>query len=348
MAYNMNEYVDCETIQGLLNEYFIKGDASFNDLDNPGFLQFITSPTNVGGFLQQQISPGGGKLRQVRATYQPRLPESEVSETVTHGCTAENNYGESSVTYSMTHTDGVSFNDTLTITELIENCKDNNWWLMRKIARGINVLDRKLDTKILTQATALVGAFAQGEADVTNDIKVVQTRKSDGTFTDDMLQEVKFALMNAGYTNRHIFGWNETYKYFDKALSGCCGSEGIDYGDVLRRFGVTFTPDPRVETIFGTRHFFAAEAGALQLLTFNLYAGPRGINSIQTEAYTKTVIYSPNTGIPYDISIVDNCGVWSIVIEVAAKLVGLPDDIYFTGDRKEGVTFVNEFFIQNP
>jgi len=69
---------------------------------------------------------------------------------------------------------------------------------------------------------------------------------------------------------------------------------------------------------------------------------------VDDESYKQTVIIDPKTGIPFDFIWSNNCGKISIQVKLAFQFIGLPDDIYPSGDVLNGVTYVNKYRIVNP
>jgi hypothetical protein len=63
--------------------------------------------------------------------------------------------------------------------------------------------------------------------------------------------------------------------------------------------------------------------------------------------YAKFIMFSPRTGLPIDIVLKDDCGTISVVGYANTKLVGLPTDMFASGDEYRGVTFVNKLLVTN-
>ena len=50
-------------------------------------------------------------------------------------------------------------------------------------------------------------------------------------------------------------------------------------------------------------------------------------------------IQDPQSGLPIDLNISDNCGNISITARTVAKVVSVPSTLFAAGDNMEGVTF---------
>lgn len=84
-----------------------------------------------------------------------------------------------------------------------------------------------------------------------------------------------------------------------------------------------------------------------QMITWNLFQGTRGLNTILTETYSQQVIFSPRTGLPIDVMMKVDCGTLHIVMTATTKLVGLPNDLFPVDDIYQNVNFVNEIKVVN-
>jgi hypothetical protein len=230
---------------------------------------------------------------------------------------------------------------------------ENPLWIARQIQRRMDVCKRKMATQAVAALSGLIGKFAAGEANVTGQVKAVQTKKADGTLDTSLLEEVDYACLNAGYASTpYLFGWGEAWQYFRRLEAGCCTLNGVDAGELAAKSPLVMIGDRRIPELYpdatSQGYFFTAELGAIQPLWWNEFEGPEGINTVDDAHYKQTVLVDPRSGIPFDFIWSNNCGKISIQVKLAWQLVGLPADLYPTGDRLEGVTFVNKYRIVNP
>jgi hypothetical protein len=313
-------------------------------------VQFLNSSANTNNILSKKISPGRGKLRNVDLVYTPRVRETEVRNDTTTVCTSTNESGMISETYTLDPSVGVSIDETFVASDLRAICKDNQTYFAERMQAMMNGLVRKLETRLTQDLLTLVGAFAEGETEVVNNIKTVRTKFSDGKPDTNMLEEVDFATMNAAYCSApYILGYNEAYKYYKRMEVGCCADSGLDLGRALAKFGKIFMPSNRVPSVFGTNDFVTLAAGAAQLITFNAFEGAEFINTVNSGDHQEFVVTEPMTGLRLDMLINRPCGAnLTVQFKLAYKLVGMPDDMFSIGDRYRGVTQINRFRITNP
>ena len=113
-------------------------------------------------------------------------------------------------------------------------------------------------------------------------------------------------------------------------------------------YGKAVMYDKRVASTIGTDAAWVLQAGALIPIYYtqnnNGIVEGAGLavgnqNVVLGANYYKTVIQDPQSGLPIDMVISDNCGNVSIVLEANAKLVSLPTDLFASGDTMEGVNF---------
>jgi hypothetical protein len=348
MSHTLSSLIDCPTIQDRLNNHFITCDPTTLREPIP-FVEFLTSSANTSGVIQGQITPGKGKLKTIELVYEPRYRESEASTSAVQSCTATEEGGQLSETYEIDPAVGTSHSQKFTLTNLATICEADEQYIARQIQKSIDVCIRKMASTTMGQVPALVGDFGPGVTPNGSNELVVATQKSNGDIDTDFIEQIAFATMDAGYcTIPYIFGYDEIHKAFRRVKAGCCSTSGLHVGEFAQQEGMAFFTDYRVNTTFGANHFFSVQPGAIQLLTYNEYMGPQGVRVIDTETYKQTVVRDPATGIPFDIMWRFDCGVIHMQVKLAHKLIGMPTDMFFDGDRLRGVTFVNEYLITNP
>lgn len=353
----VNNFITCNNIQTRINDLFTGGDPTL-PLEPMDYVRFLQSAQNTNNILQRQISPRNGKVRTVEVAYTPRLLESVVEEGVGRVCESDNYVGDLTETYTIDPADNIGYHEGFDATQLILSCEDNEDYLYRRLAHMINVMDRRVATRYAEQTVALTGAFAADDKDtdgtsITGNTKQVQTAKANGDISHKAIREVNYSFELAGYpTNYAIVGFGDIYKYYNELQAGCCANDGLDLGRYFQQNGFAFLKDRRIDVAFDG-NFIGLLPGALQILTYNEFAVSRSgrfdILTVDTDTSKRTVIYSPYTGIGYDMMYTDdNCGTVTIQLKLATKLVGMPNDMFAAGDRLNGFTGVLEFAIANP
>lgn len=344
----VSTFVSCPNIQDRLDNAFTK--TRPNDIMEPiGLTDFLMSDLNRDGLLQEQSAPGNGKKRTVELVYRQRIPKSEVNESQTRICTSTQNLGEQKVEYSIDN-DGVEFNWKVDITDLQTICQDNEDFVMDSILDVMNALFRRMEAKNMVQAAALIGSFASGESGVAADVKTVATKKASGDPNIEFIEEIAFAALNAGYPGVPIvIGWNEIWKAFKRLQATCCATDGLNIAEMAAKEGIVIIPSIEIPVALDTNDFITLAAGALQMIWFNEFDGPKGVNLIDDESYKQGILTHPTRGIPFDYIANNDCGVWHFQLKIAHKVVGMPSDMFVAGDdRLDGVTFVNEYTVVNP
>ncbi len=349
MSHSVNDVISCPQIQEDLQTQFTQFDP-LGAKDVQGFTDFVSSPMNTNGFMQNQIAGGNGKLKQVELVYTPPIAESSVGSSTAKLCVSNNEDGQLSHTYEIDPLVGSAIDRKFTISDLAYMCKDNSLWFAQRIQAMMDALEKSIGTKNATQLALLYGAFGDGESNVTANLKTISTKKASalGSPIDiDGLTEILFAAMNAGYAGKPIIiGYNEIYKYIKKIAAGSIAAEGVDYGTYAAQNDLVFIADKKVNAALGGEKFMMVAPGAVQMLSYLEFEG--GLSTVNDGAYKQTVMVNPKTGRRFDFQLKNDCGNISVNLKLAHKLIGLPTDMYPVGDNYQNVTFVNKFNISNP
>jgi hypothetical protein len=350
MSHDTTSIIACPTLQDQLNQHFLTQANPLDAREKQGFTDlFLNSSINTNGLLQNKISPGRGKKRIVELIYTPPILESEIGTTPAKLCTSTNEAGMLSEQYEIADDEGVNFDEKFDLLNMANMCQDNALWFAGRIQAIMDGLTKKMGTINAQQLALLTGNFGTGESGVTNDVKDIATRDADDKFILSAWAKIVFAAENAGYPGApFLFGWGEIYQYMKEAKAGCCAVEGIDIGSYVSNNDLLFVPDKKIKTALGSENFLMLAPGAVQLLQWLEFEGERGINVIDTEVYKQTVITDPKTGYRFDLQIKNDCGAIHVNMKLAHKLVGMPNDMFSSGDAFEGVKWVNEFSITNP
>lgn len=348
MSHCVTTLSSCPTLQDMLEDHFLTCNPA-RILGTLGVTRFLLDPVNTNGALQRQVT-FNNKKRQVELVWTPRFREDDVSTDTTQSCASTNKIGENTEIYEVPD-NGSSWDMNFTLSELEEHCEEDDMYLARMIAMGMDVIMRQMETQVMTKIQTLFGAFADGEADVAANVKTVQTQKADGSPDINFLSEIEFASRNAGYcSNPYVFGWDEAYKAFKKLDLGatCCADDGLDLAQFQSLNGIVFLPSEKINAALGANNFFTMAAGAVQFIYWNEFIGARGIRVADDDAYKQGVLMHPLLGLPVDYVFNNDCGSISIQLKLDWDIVGLPTDLFCADDRLNGVTFVNEYTISNP
>lgn len=351
MSYTTGELVACPTLQSQLNDHFETCDPQFIGEPMPHF-EFVMSAPNRGP-LEQLVSPGNGKTRTVQLKYRQRISESDVSANQTNPtCVATTFRGDRWIDYSIDTTQNQQVESKIPISELIESCTDNGMYWQETMQMMVNALERKVATQTAVEAVALNGRWGS-LVDGVNGSDQLEVRTLRSGSTDELypyaMEEIDMALRQSGYCNAPVvFGGSTLWKYARRMEKGCCSETGVDLGAIFAEYNKAFLYDYRIaEQLGGNAYNLAVMAGATQMITWNLFQGTRGLNTILTETYSQQVIFSPRTGLPIDVMMKVDCGTLHIVMTATTKLVGLPNDLFPVDDIYQNVNFVNEIKVVN-
>lgn len=353
MSYTIGDLVACPNLQARITQAWMAPNPVDVVIPSP-LLQFLSSPLNRGG-LQMSVSPGNGKIRAIDVVYDQKRTgtQSNVSVNATHPtCTASTSIGNAYTRYDIDPDENVQAQQLISLTDLIRNCQENGEYMAQQILALIRQADERVASVSAVQAAALVGGFGSETDNVTADVLAVRTLRS-GT-TDEIypfaMQDIKTAARHSAYGENPyvIFSGDQLKTYADRMAIGCCSDTGADLTRQFAQFGAAVTYDYWVQNALGGQEFaLMMKPGALQLLTFNLYAGANGMNEIITPEYSQRVVISPESGIPYDVMIKHDCGNFHLVVTGITKVVGLPTDMFPQGDQYQGVTWVNQIEVSN-
>lgn len=351
MSTSIGQYVQCETIQASLNNEFV---TCMNPLDPMPALEAILA-TQLATGIAQSVSDGNtGKVKTVKVVYKPRLLESSVTEgSGTRSCSSENETFDDYALYSIDPTIWLEASEKFNIAELATVCTDDpNSMMAKKLNSLIDVLERRVATKTAQELVTLYGKYSTTAASSYtvngSDELVVARYVSAATKVIDYSSMVAIdgALAQSGYCAPAIIvGGNALADYMKFVNHGCCFSGGVDIMSMANEYGKAVMFDKRVTAALGSNlKSIAFQAGSLALIHYN--EAPQ-IANIGAD-YVKFKVNAPRTGLPMDVTIKDNCGTVSILVRANTKLVGLPTDMFLTGDEYRGVKFVNKILIADP
>lgn len=335
----------CPDIQAELRSMFDQRCDSSRLREPAPFTDYLLSPANRGG-INQAVSPGGGKVKTVVVRYDQRILESDVTKpgTCTRSCVATTRRGDLTASYTIDPCDYYQEQELIHANELAYACRDNEVIVAGAVQRMIDVLVRRIQTDITTDAAALIGSW-DSLVTTTNGLFQVNTLKSAASGADvnpKAWQDISFAMLQSNWCRGGmIFSGPTFYKYAGLMNAGCCSSQGIDLQRIVDQYGFAVAYDKRVASVAsgGNDGAWAVAPGALQLIHFeensnkwDSIADPGGHN------YKKQLIFDEQSGMVFDLDISDNCGALSIFVRGNYKVVGLPTDLYASSDEMAGVT----------
>lgn len=343
--------VQCEVIQNTLDSQFT---ICTPPNDPMPALQAILATQRAAG-ISQSVSDGNGKVKTVKVVYDQRALESDASDTTgDRTCTSTNRTYNRYTTYDLDPAAHVTYSEMFKVSEMATVCQNFEEYYAKKIAKVIDVIERKIATKTAQALVALYGKWGTGAASAYtvngSDELVIGTFISAAAKSIDYtaMTTIDNALMLTGFCQAPIIvGGSALWAYGQHVNAGCCMSgTGVDIMALAAEHGKVIAFDKRVSAALGSDlKSIAFQPGSVALLTYNEYDETgliRGTN------YVKFKVYSPNTGLPIDIVIKDDCGTISIIGYGTTELVGLPADMFAVGDEYRGVKMVNKILVTNP
>jgi hypothetical protein len=347
MSYQSGTLVQCPNLQFGLGQIF---DQVMNREALP-FPEFIRSEDNRNG-INITVNPGSGKTRTVELTYWPRLAESSVEETTGRTCAAQEKIGNNVKTYSIDTEDVLRSGERIQYSDLSTFCENNPDYVLRVIARHLDVVDRKIATVISTQAAALLGEWSadvQSNYTMSGDKLQVRTKTSGGTVVAGALETIRTATEMSGFATAVGFGGNLLREHVALSLAGCCSDSGLDLQAILNLYGFAYAYDSRLAAALGstsTQSLIMAP-GALQVLNYVQNPAITELNFVFGNGGYRAFTAVTPAGYDVDVLIKDDCGVVDINVYACVKLVGLPDALFLNGDKYEGVTYAAGVVVNN-
>ena len=346
----------CPDVQVDLNNAFAMGTLSKGVLNESlPFLEQVVSSQQA--FASQTVFPGNGKLRTLQVIYTPQITESEVTENVANpNCVATTVRGNLAETYTIDPDQNIGSEEKIPIANIRENCTANPQYFLDVVARHIDAVERKTATKTVQEASALVGAWAPrvdaipGFTLTGDELEFATLLGTTGNFDPMLAGRLKRAFRDSLYQqDALIFSGGDLFDYSEALQIGCCNDGGLDLSAALSRHGMGIFYDKRVQDVFGADEAIAFRPGAVALLYYAQAGWDNGIlDQIRQGAnYVMFSVNSPRTGIPYDVTIKDDCGMIHINVVATTKLVAAPSDMFAVNSEYAGVNFVNLLKVAN-
>lgn len=349
----------CPNLQLELNENFQTCDASMLREESP-FFAFVTNPANAGR-VQYAVSPGRAKVRTVELRYDQRINTNEVTANATNPtCTSSTKRGDYITTYTLDTDQNLSVDQWFDPDDWITTCRAGGLQLAKKIQIMIDMLVRARAKKT-AQELAVLMSTAKWDTEVaasgltvngSNQLVTKTLKDSSIDLSTLALMDIEQAMLQTGYcAPAFIGGGTLLFRYWKMLQAGCCADSGVDMGELLRQYGKYVTYDRDIVNATGDNTVsYIVEAGVTSLIEFaknEVYSEPEIASMMAGANWNPMVIVDPKTGHKMDLNITLACGQIYVQLVSTAKLVGLPDDLFGTGDTKRNVKFMNQVKITN-
>lgn len=360
MSYAPTGLHGCPDIQAELDTYFGTCDSSMASDPSP-LNEFLWSPSNRSD-IELLIHPGSNKVRTGVLRYDQRILESEVGtrDDCDQVCVATTKRGDLTSTFEIDTCDRLFAEELMNPEDFKNACRDNGQIIAKKIAMLMDVLERKIATVMVGLAVTKYGnwangvspliADAQGNAELALSVNTYRAGTTD--INPEAAYDIDFAIKQTGYCmSPLIVAGGTLYKYLRLMESGCCANQGLALDDIFAKYGHANVWDRRYDLAMGgdgNLYGMVVQPRVLQPVYYTrALDGVWGALGLTVGAnYQKQGVVS-RLGIPMDLTISDNCGEISFILEAVVDLFALPTDLFAPGDYMEGVTFVNKIKVVN-
>lgn len=341
--------VPCPSLQDAIVNYF----ASCHLTTPPTtLLNFLLSPENTSG-IRQLVNPVKGKKRTVELVFDQAIPTSQVTSVSSCDltCTASTERGNLSESYSIDCTDGLEIEEKITLTDWMDSCRDNGELIYSRIMLMMNSLNSAVNAAAVADLNSVIG-------DWDTSVASIGTINADGflqlpTYATGTTNPAPYSFVeieNAKMLTQFcqptfMVAGLDWYKYMQLLQSGCCTTAGLDIGDLFSRFGQAVAFDKDFNATFGANMAVLLQLRSAQLLTLNYAMNAdvpalQNINWAAASNYYSTTVLHPESGLPIDLTLKNDCGAIHIIMRATSKLVALPNNLYATGESMEGVNWI--------
>lgn len=347
-----NAVTTCPDLQTTLEENFETCGAALGWQPLP-LTEFLYSPENRSG-IDFRVSPFPGKTRSLLAVYGQMISDSAVGtmSDCEGNCTATTERGDLSTEYTI-DCDGFVVETLFDPASWRLSCASNFVTVRDTILKMVVAMDKKVSKSVVTEVGGIIGSW-DSAVTTTGEVLVVNTKLA-GTQTPNPSAwlDIDQAIMQTGYCREaFLVGGSDLWAYNRLMEAGCCASSGLNLAEMFRLYGKAVAWDRHIQEAYGKEFTFSLMRGAVQLLTLNLNGGSEldlGYINVGPGAGTEFagIINSPYTGLPYDLTVRYDCRKIHIILEARVKAVGLPADMFPTGEHMEGVTYANIIQVTN-
>lgn len=339
MSYISQTQVCAPAIQDALSNNFNMGRSVM--MEPLPYLEFLASQANNFG-LSQKIVPSPNKTKTVQLVYNQRILETDVDSNLSGlscsgGDAIGNTYEEYTIDTDVNKYKKITFN----LTDL--ECTNDEFvsFLAQKIDQAMDAVERAISIKEATATPALIGNWS---ADAVSAYSIVADNLQLTDSDIKTFQKLNTAATMTGYgAQRAVFGGQLVMDFMGYAKAGCCTSSGVDISQLWAQHGIAGMYDRHLTSVLGGHsQAMITQPGSIALINFTMANFDAG-KPVASSNYVLLGMFSPRTGLKYDVTISDNCGVVTLMVKGTTKIVGLPTSLFTTTDNFEGVTYVNKF-----
>jgi hypothetical protein len=351
---NITGYIDCVNVQTDLPTVFMGyNNQSVATLGN--ITKFLLSDVNTQNVLKNAIATAG-KLKTVEVIYEQRGTADDLSDSGIITCEVGEATGETSKLYTIDPADGTSRNWSLKTGELRRRCEADSAYVARQIFQKMNEIIAGVEAKTAAKIALNTGNFASdvdaGNAAGTSTYKEGLGYLTSGAISYGAYEAVSFENMNNDFTQTPVvFGGEKWFKYAKAVGAACCGDLGVDVGLYASNNPMLFAYSREITAALSEQTAaISMIPGVAQFIWANEFEND--VLQINNGQLTQGVLMYPDPNLPlmFDYRAEYKCieggdKQWAFSLALSHDVVFLPNDMYKSGDRLEGVNGVNQFRI---
>jgi hypothetical protein len=338
------ELVSCEAIQQTLDTAF-----GYDNMapENLGTLAYVFSPENVNAAQVTAVTGRPSKVNPVKVIWDQRFTEDEIEEG-RGGCSMSDTICDLSTVYNFDTTVAYHKGFAVDALDLAGTCEENSSIIARKVAKLINLADIH-NAKLL--ADAIAAQYGRWSVDTANGRGVAVSGnilqvndylgpQNGGGVNPVLMQQIRKALQKSRIEGGIVSGGDALDDYFQRSFTRNNSSLfGWDITEMVNRYGFAPVYDRYLADALAAVNATNAAIGrgGVVPLVFNLFA--EQFNKMNDSTNIADVVFSPNTGIPYDLIIHRPCPTdpWNVSISTSVDFVTMPDELYKATDNLFGV-----------
>lgn len=356
----LTDWVSCNAAQTSLITAW-KYDNKKGQSEQAVFTRFLLSPENDSKFFQTNIVMRPGGYRTVDVIYDHIFLESSVTANARIACSASGDVGETSKSYFIDPSIGARKEFAINLIDLQTRCENPALEIGRKLLDAMNACVEYMETDLTDDALTNAGNFASdvingGPVGTTTEVQVT-TKLSGGAIDTNAMEVVGLETTQNGFmTKPFIFGGSTWWKYAKALNAACCSATlGLDAGAYALDNGLRIAYTEKIQTNADADTGLAVIPGTIQLVTFNEFGGTNAVNPLVYDTGKEIwgTLVHPELGLEFAYSgaIVctdQNTKVFQGQVAIAYKALYLPEDMYPTGYKLEGVNGINKYVVNNP
>lgn len=281
----------CEKVQASLIDIYGSNTPNLKRTQ-VGYLQALTSQTNMSGMTVLPIDPGTGKIKQVRLKYTQRGTESDLTTTKSTTCSTEIEKVPFEQTVDISNyigTKGMKFTEA----EMRKLCGPDSQWMAEIVSNEMDALAVKINKLLIAGQSSNFGVFLGGSNAVKSYPLLSGAQFAANFYGESLIMEDMENLDLMG--KPIVIGSGKLGHYARMTGIGCCNTLGQD---ISQAGNLDFFRDRFVGGILGNvDDFIMLMPGHVQMLTFNEYVGAY---AKENQVFSHGTIVDPFTGLKYD------------------------------------------------